>query len=180
MKDPNEGTPDQSETSEEVVEEGEEINFDDFPADTSGFEEENDDEHGEIKIEKPESEGLDAAISGLDQFVDAKDGQAPEIDTSFHDAFPKDTSGFEEDADLSVDFEDGSYVGPSDPTTAPAYNEEEEVFTEEEPKDPEVIGSNQVTEEEPEEPSEVELASDSDMEDFDEVEESATGWDDIF
>lgn len=179
MKDPNEGTPDQSETSEEVVEERE-INFDNFPADTSGFEEENDDEHGEIKIEKPESEGLDAAISGLDQFVDAKDGQAPEIDTSFHDAFPKDTSGFEEDADLSVDFEDGSYVGPSDPTTAPAYNEEEEVFTEEEPKDPEVIGSNQVTEEEPEEPSEVELASDSDMEDLGEVEESATGWDDIF
>ena len=173
QKDPNEGAPDQNDTPIEDVEEGYDI---EFPADTSGFEEENNDELGDLKVEQPNSEGLDAAISGADQFVDSTDGQAPEIDISFHDAFPKDDSGFEEDADLSVDFVDADYIGDADPSTAPSYEDEKEVFTKEEPE-AEVIGSENITSDFEEEPSDVELSDDSDMNT--ELEESFTGWDDL-
>lgn len=146
----------------------------------------NEDKFGEIKIEKPSNEGLAAGIAAADQFVEAKDGQADDIDLSFHDAFKDIEEGLEEDADLLSGFNEEAEVdSPIDPGTIPAFPEEQDQITVEEPKDPEMIGGEMPEAEEAptgeETVSDAELAADdAEMEELDDLDESFTGWDDLF
>ena len=64
--------------------------------------ESNKDEFGELKLDKPETEGLGAAQDAAEQFSDASDGQDTDVDLAIDEEFPKDTSGFDEEADVST------------------------------------------------------------------------------
>lgn len=107
------------------LDESSRFNFDeDFPEDISGFSEEV--TFGDIKMDKPSTEGLDAAVSAMDQFVDATDDRNyTDISLSFHDSFPEDKSGFSEASEgLEPEKEE------IDPNTIPAANAENDQFEE--------------------------------------------------
>lgn len=133
-----------------------------MPVDESGFE---DGVYGVLKTEHPSEEGFKAAAKAADDFGNASDGgQDVDIDLNIDIALPKDVSGFDE----SFDVECGEEEVPVDPNTIPAVPEEKDQFAEPEEGEA-VIGSV----------SDAELAADDDIGD-ESIEESATGWDDLF
>lgn len=134
-----------------------------FPSDNSGFVAEED--YGIIKMQKPSKEGLAAGISAADQFAVASDGRDTDVKLSFHDAFPKDDSGFEKDANPVSESDEGDVV---DSNTIPAVNAEEDQFSSDDDINDSHIGDMSASE----------LASDEDYEES--LGESATGWDDLF
>lgn len=130
--------------------------------DNSGF---GDDTFGVDKISKPSEEGFATSRKAATDFANASDGEITDVDLIMNVAMPKDTSGFNEEFVFEEECEDGQCV---DPNTVPAVPEEDDQFSEPE-EDEAVIGSI----------SDTELASDNDM-NIDSVEESFTGWDDLF
>lgn len=135
-----------------------------FPADDSGFLTEED--YGIIKMQRPSKEGLAASISAADQFATASDGENTDVTLSFHDAFPKDDSGFGKDANSVSESDEGIDV---DPNTIPAVNSEDDQFSDHEDMT-DTTPSGDV--------SASDLASDEDYEES--LGESFTGWDDLF
>lgn len=138
-----------------------------FGADDSGFSKPNDDQYGELKMDKPEEEGFEAAKNAANQFTNASDGQGTGVDMVMNVALPKDTSGFSEDAE-----EDETSDVVVDPNTVPAVPEEEDQFSD--PTDPEENNPTGAV-------SDAELASDDEVTIPEEsIGESFTGWDDLF
>lgn len=137
--------------------------------------ESNKDEFGELKLDKPETEGLGAAQDAAEQFSDASDGQDTDIDLAIDEEFPEDTSGFDEEADVStMNTFSGPVEEPVDPETIPADAKEADQFSE--PDDIEVKAEVPAVEDDSENMvSDAELAADDDL-----VSESFTGWDDLF
>ena len=137
--------------------------------------ESNKDEFGELKLDKPETEGLGAAQDAAEQFSDASDGQDTDVDLAIDEEFPKDTSGFDEEADVStMNTFSGPVEEPVDPETIPADAKEADQFSE--PDDIEVKAEVPAVEDDSENMvSDAELATDDDL-----VSESFTGWDDLF
>lgn len=131
-----------------------------MPVDESGFD---DGVYGVDKTELPSEEGFKAAAKAADDFANASDGgQDVDIDLNIDIALPKDVSGFDE----SFDAECGEV--PVDPNTVPAVPEEKDQFAN--PEEGEAaIGSV----------SDAELAADDDITDGS-IEESVTGWEDLF
>ena len=117
------------------------------------IEEMDDSGFGDDKLDLPEEEGFRLARKAAKQFANASDGEDTDIDLDIDDAFPSDDSGFNESFDQGIDL-----------NTVPAASEEDDQFS-----DPNEEPSGNVTDRE--------LATDDD--DF-AVEESATGWDDLF
>lgn len=137
-----------------------------FGADDSGFSKPNDDQYGELKMDKPEEEGFKAAKKAANQFTNDSDGQGTGVNMVMNVILPKDTSGFSEAADEE---ESGDEV--VDPNTVPSVPEEDDQFSD--PTDPEENPTGSV--------SDSELASDEDVEIPEEsIGESFTGWDDLF
>lgn len=145
------------ENAEEIVNESE-VEDIEFPVDESGF-----DGFGVDKLKAPSAEGLEAGKAAMDQFVTASDGKDTDVDWSFHDSFPKDSSGFEKDANSEIPTEEVKV----DPNTIPAVPEEKDQFSK--PGEGEDVSDNAATPEE--------LAKDDDDVP---VEESFTGWNDLW
>lgn len=139
-----------------------------FGADDSGFSKPNDDQYGELKMDKPEEEGFEAAKNAANQFTHSSDGQGTDVNMVMNVALPKDTSGFSEAVeDDEVETSDEII----DPNTVPAVPEEDDQFSD--PTDPEENPAGTV--------SDAELASDDEVTIPEEsIEESFTGWDDLF
>lgn len=133
--------------------------FVEFPEDNSGFITEED--YGIIKLDKPSKEGFAAGISAAKQFVNSSDGDNTDIDLSYFDAFPKDTSGFDDVSESADDI-------TVDPNTIPATPSEDDQFSDHEYDDDTIVSDKNV--------SVSDLASDDEDESFD---ESFTGWDDL-
>lgn len=129
-----------------------------MPVDESGFD---DGVYGVLKTELPSEEGFKAACKAADDFANASDGgQDVDVDLNIDIALPKDVSGFNESFDM-----EGGEEPVVDPNTVPAVPEEEDQFSD--PDDDEAaVGSV----------SDAELAADDD----ESIEESSTGWDDLF
>lgn len=134
-----------------------------IPVDESGF---GDDTFGVDKMDLPSEEGFEAARKAANAFSNASDGENTDVDMNMNVALPKDTSGFNE----SFDVEGCEDCNNVDPNTVPAVPEEKDQFSE--PSDGEAaVGSV----------SDAELASDDDdIIGEGSIEESATGWDDLF
>lgn len=120
----------------------------------------NDDEYGVDKMEAPSHEGLAAAVKAANAFATASDGQNTDVDLAINIRLPKDTSGFNES--FSFDFDDNDDLDEEDPmTTMPAVPEEDDQFSDSEDQDA-AFGDI----------SDAELASD--------IDESFTGYDDLY
>lgn len=120
----------------------------------SGF-----DGFGVDKLGRPAKYGLDAGIAAADQFADASDGKDTDVDLSFHDSFHEDFSGFEKDASLVNESEEV----PVDPNTIPQFNNEDDNF-----------------EASFDDGSYADGASPAELAEDDSIDESTTGWDDLY
>lgn len=127
-----------------------------MPVDESGF------DFGVDKTNLPEEEGFEAARTAAEKFATATDGEkdTADVDLSIDLSMPKDVSGFSES---SIE-EDECEMDCIDPATVPATNEEEDQYSD---TDDGEVNSN---------PSDAELAANDD----ESIEESTTGWDDLF
>lgn len=136
-------------------------------SDNSGFSNPNDDQYGELKMEKPEEEGFNAAKNAANMFSNASDGQGTDVNMAMNVILPKDTSGFSE----SVEEDETSSMDDIDSNTIPAAPEEEDQFSD--PADSEENPTGDV--------SDTELANDDEITIPEEsIGESFTGWDDLF